>query len=76
MKQLLWFVCVVLSIKSHAKNLNSSAPIENSFDDQLTGGIPDFPTNSPHQIPIYNEATGGLETFVPPSIAKIAYISR
>jgi hypothetical protein len=76
MKQLFWFVCIAtLSIKGHAKNLNSSVPIENSVDDQLTIlSIPEFPTNSHHQIPIYNEATGELVTFVPPSIAKIAYI--
>lgn len=66
MKHTFWFICMLmLSLTSNTK------PFDHAY---ILPNMPNFPSNVSHQIPIYNEQTGQIETYVPASIAKIAYI--
>jgi hypothetical protein len=76
MKQLLWFVSILtVSLNCNAKPLDNSTPADYYFyNQQVLVFMHNFPTNTHREIPIYNEETGDLVTFMPPSAATAAYI--
>jgi hypothetical protein len=76
MKQLLWFVYILTlsgSIAARASHETDQAGYH-SGDQLFLLNEPCISFSSYREIPIYNEQTGELVEFVPPSIARIAHI--